>query len=79
MTNPEKKNIAIVGGGILGLALALNLSDRGFGVSLIEGRDQIGGILVPVRIGEHTWDRFYHVILNSDRALLGLLKRLNLL
>ncbi len=78
MTNPEKKHIAIVGGGILGLSLALNLSDRGYGVTVIEGRDQIGGILVPIRIGEHTWDRFYHVILNSDRAVLGMLEWLDL-
>ena len=79
MTKPEKKYIAIVGGGIVGLTLALEMSERGYGVTVIEGRDQIGGILVPTRIGDHTWDRFYHVILNSDRALLGLLERLGLL
>jgi protoporphyrinogen oxidase len=79
MTNSEKKNIGIVGGGILGLSLALNLSDRGYGVTVFEGQDEIGGILVPIRIGDYTWDRFYHVILNSDRALLHLMEQLELL
>ena len=79
MTHPEKKTVGIVGGGIVGLTLALELSERGYGVTVLEAEDAVGGILVPMRIGDYTWDRFYHVILNSDRAVLGLLERLGLL
>ena len=79
MNSPGEKKIGIVGGGILGLSLALNLSDRGYGVTVIEAQDQIGGILIPIGIGDYRWDRFYHVILGSDTRLLGLLERLELL
>jgi len=79
MNSPGKKKIGIVGGGILGLTLAVHLSDRGYGVTVIEAQDRIGGILNPIEIGDYRWDRFYHVILNSDTRLLDLLERLELL
>jgi len=79
MNSPGKKKIGIVGGGILGLTLAAHLSDRGYGVTVIEAQDRVGGILIPIGIGDYRWDRFYHVILGSDTRLLGLLERLELL
>lgn len=36
-------NIAIVGGGLTGLALAKTLEQRGFDYSLFEARDRLGG------------------------------------
>ena len=73
-----KKRIGIVGGGLLGMTLALRLIERGFDVSIIEGSSQLGGVAAPCKIGEYTWDRFYHVILQSDLNLISLLNELNL-
>jgi len=38
----ERKRIGIVGGGILGMGLALRLSEKGFRVTLLEGTDELG-------------------------------------
>ena len=74
----KKKGIGIVGGGLLGMTLALRLSEKGFDVSVIEGSSQLGGVAAPSKIGEYTWDRFYHVLLLSDSNLLDLLDELSL-
>lgn len=74
-----KKHIAIVGGGILGMTLSLGLAEMGFRVTLIEGEDRTGGLASPAKIGEHVWDRYYHVVLMSDSHLLSLLDRLSLM
>jgi protoporphyrinogen oxidase len=68
----------IVGGGVLGLSLALRLSARGHDVTVIDQAEQIGGLASAWRIGEVTWDRHYHVTLATDDHLLGLLGELGL-
>lgn len=68
----------VVGGGMLGMALALWLADRGHQVTIIEGAEELGGLASPWQIGDVTWDRHYHVILNSDSHVLALLDRLSL-
>ena len=70
--------IGIVGGGVLGLTLALRLRNQGHTVTVLEGAAQAGGLAAPQSIGGITWDRFYHVILMSDRHLRGLLAELGL-
>ena len=68
----------IVGGGVLGLTLALRLSEQGDSVTVIERSPQIGGLAASWQIGDITWDRHYHVTLASDDHLLALLDRLGL-
>jgi len=75
----EKRSIGIVGGGLLGMTLALRLGERGFHVSLIESAFKTGGLASIWEIGDYTWDKFYHVILLSDKNLLDLLKGLGLM
>jgi protoporphyrinogen oxidase len=74
----SKKNIGIVGGGLLGMTLSLRLSEKGFKVTLFEAAARTGGLASPEGIGDYEWDRFYHVILMSDANLLALLDALNL-
>ena len=69
---------AVVGGGMLGLTSALLLSDLGHDVTVYEAQPTFGGLAAAWRIGDVTWDRHYHVTLASDRALLGILDRLDL-
>lgn len=68
------ERFAVVGGGLLGLTLALRLSQRGYAVTLLEAADHVGGLADAWRVGEVTWDRHYHVTLLSDTCLRGLLK-----
>ena len=68
----------VVGGGMLGLTLALRLAQQGHRVTLIEAADRIGGVADAWRLDEVTWDRHYHVICASDAALRDLLRELGL-
>jgi protoporphyrinogen oxidase len=68
--------IGIVGGGVLGMTLALRLREQGHEVVVLEGARAPGGLAAPQTIAGFTWDRFYHVILQSDRDLLALLREL---
>jgi protoporphyrinogen oxidase len=69
---------AIVGGGILGMALAHRLAQNGKSVTLFEGAQQWGGLASAWQLGDVVWDRHYHVTLLSDFATRSLLKELNL-
>ena len=68
--------IGIVGGGALGMTLALRLREQGHDVVVLEGARSAGGLAASQQIAGYTWDRFYHVILQSDRDLLSLLREL---
>ena len=68
----------IVGGGMLGMTLALRLSEAGHQVTILESAPNCGGLASPWRLGDITWDRHYHVTLLSDLALRKLLNELGL-
>ena len=57
---------AVVGGGILGLTLALRLREQGKDVTIIEDAPEIGGLAAAWTFGEVRWDKHYHVTLLSD-------------
>ncbi len=69
---------AVVGGGILGMTTALRLAQRGIRVTLIEGRQQLGGLADAWQLGDVTWDRHYHVTLLSDLNTRALIRELEL-
>ena len=68
----------IVGGGILGMSLALRLAQKGHSVTLYEAESNIGGLVSPYEGHKIIWDKYYHVILQSDTLTLGLLQDLEL-
>jgi protoporphyrinogen oxidase len=71
--------IAIVGGGLMGLSLGYYLSRQGASVEIFEAASNLGGLADTVTLEDATAvDRFYHVILSSDRHLLGLVDELGL-
>jgi len=74
----EGVRVAVVGGGILGMTLALRLQRSGCRVTILEAAPEIGGLVGSHRLGGFTWDRYYHVILQSDRHLHALLQELGL-
>lgn len=73
-----KQDWAVVGGGMLGGVAALRLSEAGHNVTLFESQASLGGLTSQCRHDTMAWDRFYHVIEDSDIHLLTLLKELNL-
>jgi protoporphyrinogen oxidase len=68
----------VVGGGMLGMTLAMRLVQHGHRVTLLEGADQLGGLAATWRLGEVVWDKHYHVILLSDGYLRGVLAELGI-
>ena len=73
---------AVVGGGMLGLTLALRLREQGKRVTVFERADRVGGLASAWSIdtpdGPITWDRHYHVTLLSDASLRRVLAQLGL-
>jgi protoporphyrinogen oxidase len=74
----KSEHWGIVGGGILGMTLALRLAQQGKQVTLIESSDRLGGLADAWQLGDITWDRHYHVTLLSDMHLRSLLTELGL-
>jgi protoporphyrinogen oxidase len=62
----------VVGGGVLGMSLALRLAEQGHTVTLFEGSDELGGLASAWKLGDVTWDRHYHVTLLSDSRTRGM-------
>jgi protoporphyrinogen oxidase len=69
---------AIIGGGIMGMTLALRLTKQGHSITLFEASPHLGGLASAWEINGFTWDKFYHVILLSDHKTRELLRELNL-
>jgi protoporphyrinogen oxidase len=69
---------AVIGGGITGLATALELSGRGHAVTLFEGEDDLGGLGTTFEWRGVHLERFYHCLLPDDHALLPRVRTLGL-
>jgi protoporphyrinogen oxidase len=70
--------VAIIGGGLMGLATAWRLGAIGHRVTVYESAPQVGGLTTWHDYGAFVWDRFYHVILPSDTALLRFVREIGL-
>jgi protoporphyrinogen oxidase len=64
--------VGVIGGGIAGLAAAHYLLEAGAQVELFEAAPEFGGLGSTFDHGGRRLDRFYHVVLPSDEALLDL-------
>lgn len=69
---------AIIGGGMLGMTLALRLIQQGQKVTIFESAEKTGGLTSAWRMDDVVWDRFYHVILMSDLNTRKILKEIGL-
>lgn len=70
--------IGIIGGGTMGLTLALRLSRQGQRVTVFEAAPQAGGLATWFDYGDFVWDKYYHVALGKDEHLKGLISDLGL-
>lgn len=74
----DQKSWGIIGGGMLGMTLALRLSQQGYKVTIFESGDKPGGLTRSWELDGVTWDRFYHVILMSDMNTRRIIEELGL-
>ncbi len=72
------ERIAVIGGGVLGMTLALRLAQQGRQVTLFEAADHFGGLADAWQLDDVVWDRHYHVTLLSDMRVRGILQELGL-
>ena len=71
--------VAIIGGGIMGIHLGYYLSQAGVHVDIYEASPHLGGLAGPLSLEDGTEvDRFYHAILSSDSHLADLCEELGL-
>jgi protoporphyrinogen oxidase len=70
--------IRIIGGGMMGLTLALRLAQRGLRVVVHERDPYLGGLSSESRLGGVPIERFYHCVLPTDAALLSLLREIGI-
>lgn len=78
VSNAAGMRIGIIGGGLMGLALAERLGSLGHQVCVYERAPQPGGLATWHDFGAFVWDRFYHVILPSDTSLVEFIRRIGL-
>lgn len=78
LTHGGSQHWAIVGGGMLGLTLALRLKQAGQKVTVLEAAPTLGGLASAWQVDDVVWDRYYHVIMLSDARLRALLDELGL-
>jgi squalene-associated FAD-dependent desaturase len=69
-------DVAVVGGGLAGIAAAVRLADRGASVALLESRPRLGGATYSFARDGLTVDTGQHVYLRCSTAYLDLLRRL---
>jgi protoporphyrinogen oxidase len=71
-------NIAVVGGGPMGLATAYHLLKQGHSVSLYEADKQLGGMTASFVFDGIKIERYYHFICKADQPLFDLLVELGI-
>jgi protoporphyrinogen oxidase len=76
MTNP--KNIAVIGAGPMGLAVAYQAVKDGHQVTVFEADHRIGGMTAAFDFDGLSIERFYHFICTSDQPLFTLLDELGI-
>jgi protoporphyrinogen oxidase len=69
---------AVIGAGVLGLAIAHRLKARGDNVTVFEASPNLGGLASAWQLGDVTWDRHYHVTLASDANTRAMLRAIGL-
>ena len=76
MSERERADVAVLGGGVAGISAALRCADAGAKVVLLEVRPRLGGAAYSVRRDGLTLDNGQHVFLRCCTAYRTLLRRL---
>lgn len=67
---PTKAKVAIIGSGPAGITIALILSQKGYDVTIFEGNDKIGGIMMygipEFRLPKRVLDRYKEILISKN-------------
>jgi protoporphyrinogen oxidase len=74
----DRRHIAVLGAGALGLAAARRLTQAGQHVTVIERESLPGGLAAGFRVGPSWLEKFYHHIFGTDKRIIGLINELGL-
>lgn len=71
-------HIAIIGGGVVGLSAAYDLTRAGHAVTIFDGEKAVGGLAAGFKDEKWEWslEKFYHHWFFSDQAVLNLIDEL---
>jgi protoporphyrinogen oxidase len=69
-------DVAVIGGGMAGLAAADSLSREGFTVQILEAAPVVGGLGRSVVVGGEEIEAYYHHVFPQDREVRDLIARL---
>lgn len=72
------KNIAVLGAGPMGLAVAYQLAKDGYNPIIFEADDRVGGMTATFDFNGLTIERYYHFHCTSDVAFLEILSELGI-
>lgn len=78
MSPSRDKQIAVIGGGPMGLACAHHLLKRGARVTVLEAGERLGGMSASFDFGGLDIERFFHFICGTDDDYFDLLKELGI-
>jgi squalene-associated FAD-dependent desaturase len=73
----ENKSVAVIGGGLAGLATAIALGSAGYEVMVYEARPFLGGRATSYAVNDVTIDNCQHILLRCCTNLMDFYKRLN--
>ena len=73
---PEKPSVAVIGGGLAGLASALALGSAGHPVTVYEARPFLGGRATSYPVNDVTIDNCQHILLRCCTNLIDFYQRL---
>jgi len=76
--NGQPLNVGVLGGGALGLSVALRLSQAGARVTVLEKEQVVGGLAASFPVGGAHLEKFYHHLFRSDRVITALIEELGL-
>jgi len=77
--NGKQHNIAVIGGGPMGLACAYDLLKLGHSVTLYEAANQLGGMSASFNFDGIDIERYYHFVCGPDQPLFDVLREFGLL
>ena len=72
------KKAVVLGAGVMGLACARDLADKGYQVSIYEADDRVGGMSAHFDFSGLNIERYYHFICKPDKDYFRLLEELGI-
>jgi protoporphyrinogen oxidase len=74
-----QQDVAVIGGGMMGISVALELARKSkHRVVLFEKESRLGGLSGSFQFHNIAWDKYYHVVLSTDREMLEFIRLISL-